>query len=217
VLVTGDSTAQKLAEALVPFSVDHTGELAAGSAAFPGCGLSAAADGRMHSFTNEQGEHELVDLSGCLLQWDGVAARVSGPEQIRVVLVDIGPWDGVDIHLADGRVVSVADPVGRQLVVDSYTAFVDSVRAAGAEILWIAPPDIQLQWGAVDDPMNDPARWAALRSIIDTLPVHQIDLAAWLTAQGLDGPVGRPDGVHLAPDVNERFMREVVVPALLAL
>jgi peptidoglycan/LPS O-acetylase OafA/YrhL len=217
VLVTGDSTAQKLAEALVPFSVDHAGELAAGSAAFPGCGLSAAADGRMHSFTNERGEHELVDLSGCLLQWDGVAARVQGPEHIHVVLVDIGPWDGVDIHLADGRVVSVADPVGRQLVVDSYTAFVDSVRAAGAEILWIAPPDIELQWGAVDDPMNDPARWAALRSIIDTLPVHQIDLAAWLTAQGLDGPVGRPDGVHLAPEVNERFMREVVVPALLAL
>jgi peptidoglycan/LPS O-acetylase OafA/YrhL len=214
VLITGDSTAQRLAEALVPYAAEHPGELTAGSAAFPGCGLSAGSDGRQHSFTTEGGQHELIDLNGCLAQWDGVAARVAGPEGITVVLVDIGPWDGVDIHLADGRIVSVADPVGHRLVLDAYTSFVRRVRGAGAEIAWITPPDVQLQWGAVDDPMNDPARWAALRTIIDALPVHQIDLPGWLATEGLEGPTGRPDGVHLALDVNERFMRDVVVPEL---
>lgn len=217
VLVAGDSTAQHLAEAMLPFAAQHPDDVVAGSAAFPGCGLTAARDGRRHGFTNQRGEHELIDLSGCIDQWTAMPGRVSGPEQIDVVLIQIGPWDGADIYLPDGRVVSVADPEGHRLVVEAYTSFVQQVRDAGAIVVWVTPVDIELQWGAVDDPMNDPARWAKLRAIIDALPVTQIDLAGWLTATGLDGPLGRPDGVHLTADAADRFVREAVAPALAAL
>ena len=217
VLVAGDSTAQHLAGAMLPFAAQHPNDVVAGSAAFPGCGLTAARDGRRHGFTNQRGEHELIDLSGCIDQWTAMPGRVSGPEQIDVVLIQIGPWDGADIYLPDGRVVSIADPEGYGLVVEAYTSFVQQMREAGAIVVWVTPVDIELQWGAVDDPMNDPARWAKLRAIIDALPVTQIDLAGWLTAAGLDGPLGRPDGVHLTADAADRFVREAVAPALAAL
>ncbi|CAB4549878.1 MAG: hypothetical protein F2534_05220 [Actinobacteria bacterium] len=69
--------------------------------------------------------------------------------------------------------------------------------------------------------MNDPARWDAIRSVIDELSVEfgvaQVDLGAWLTAQWLVGPDGRPDGIHLGPGLNERFVLEAVDPALAVL
>ncbi|MEQ1702639.1 MAG: acyltransferase family protein, partial [Ilumatobacteraceae bacterium] len=41
VLVVGDSTAVKLADGLIPYSQRHPDEVIAGSAAYPGCGLTA--------------------------------------------------------------------------------------------------------------------------------------------------------------------------------
>jgi peptidoglycan/LPS O-acetylase OafA/YrhL len=216
VLVVGDSTAVHLAKALIPFAEQHPDQIVAGSAAFPGCGLSAADDGRLHSQTDPDGTERLIDLRGCTFQWTTVIERVPA-EAIDVVLVDIGAWDGADIHLADGRVVSVADPAGRGLVATSYRQFVGDVELAGAHVVWVTPPDLQLQWGAIDTVLNQPRRWESLRSLIDTLPVEQVDLATWLAARDLEGPEGRPDGVHLADPVNETFVAEAVVPELLAL
>ncbi|MBI5089425.1 MAG: acyltransferase family protein [Actinobacteria bacterium] len=217
VLIAGDSTALHLSDALLPYAAEHPDQLVAGNASYPGCGLTAAADGRLHEFSHEDGSRELIDLSGCTGEWGSIVERVSGSEQIDVVLVEIGAWDAVDIHLPDGAVVSVADPAGAALVASAYTAFVDSVEQAGARVVWITPADAHMGWGAIDAPVNDPARWVAMRHIIDSLGVEQIDLPSWLVVNGLDGPDGRPDGVHLSPEVNERFVRELVAPTLVAL
>jgi hypothetical protein len=217
VLVAGDSTALHLADALLPYAAAHPDQIVAGNASFPGCGLTAATDGRLHEFSNEDGSRELIDLSGCTQQWAAIAQRVASAEQIDIVLVEIGAWDGVDIKLADGRVVSIADPVGRDIVDSAYREFVAAVETAGARVVWVTPPDIHLTWDQIDAPVNDPQRWVAMRQIIDGLPVEQIDLRSWLTAQGLDGSAGRPDGVHLAPDVNVRFVTEEVAKTLIAL
>ncbi len=213
VLVTGDSLAVHLSDALLEHAASRPDELVAGSAAFGGCGLSAATDGRLHEFTNVSGERELLDISGCVGQWASVPQRVQD-EAIDVVLVDIGPWDALDMHLADGRVVSVADEVGRELVAAAYEQFVALVADAGATIVWVTPADSHLGWGEFDDPVNDPVRWDAIRAIIDGLGVVPIDLPGWLAANGLEGPEGRPDGVHLGPGLNERFVTEQVAPAL---
>ena len=53
--------------------------------------------------------------------------------------------------------------------------------------------------------------------VVDVLPVDQIDLPGWLTANGLDGPDARPDGVHLTPEAEQRVVSELVVPELLAI
>lgn len=213
VLVTGDSLAVHLSEALQVHAASRPDEIVAGSAAFGGCGLSAAPDGRLHEFTNVSGERELLDIVGCVAQWASVPQRVRD-EEIDAVLVDIGPWDALDMHLSDGRVVSVADEVGRDLVAAAYEEFAVLVTDAGATIVWVTPADSQLGWGEFDDPVNDPARWDAIRAIIDGLGVMQIDLPGWLAANGLDGPDGRPDGVHLGPGLNARFVAEEVAPAL---
>ena len=213
VLVTGDSLAVHLSEALLEHAASRPDEIVAGSAAFGGCGLSAATDGRLHEFTDVSGERELLDITGCVGQWASVPQRVRD-EAIDVVLVDIGPWDALDMHLADGRVVSVADEVGRELVAAAYEEFAALVDDAGATIVWVTPADSQLGWGEFDDPVNDPGRWDAVRAIIDGLGVVQIDLPGWLAANGLEGPDGRPDGVHLGPGLNERFVAEHVAPAL---
>jgi hypothetical protein len=217
VLVAGDSTAVQLAEALIPYSAEHSDRIVAGSASFPGCGLTAGDDGRLHEFTKEDGTRELIDLSGCTIQWRSIVERVRSEEQVDIVLVEIGAWDGVDIHLTDGQVVSVADPVGRRLVADAYRRFVTDVEAGGAQVVWVTPPDIHVKWDAFEAPVNSPKRWAIMREIIDDLPVEQIDLRSFLMARGLDGPNGRPDGVHLSPEVNEGFVTEVVSRVLVAL
>lgn len=217
VLVAGDSTAVQLGDALVLYAAAHPDQIVAGSAAFPGCGLSASNDGRLHQFTNEQGQPDVVSLAGCLTEWAAIVQRVSSAEQIDIVLVDIGAWDAVDMLLTDGSVVSVADPVGRALIVEAYQAFVGAVESAGADVVWVTPPDVDLQWDRVDSPIDDTARWAALRAVIQSLPVEQIDLPGWLAAEGLSGPDGRPDGVHLADGVNTEFVATVVVPDLVRL
>lgn len=217
VLVAGDSTAVQLAAALIPYSTQHSDRILAGSASFPGCGLTAATDGRMHEFPKADGTVELIDLSGCTLQWESIIDRIQSDEQVDIVLIEIGAWDGVDIHLPDGAVVSVEDPVGRRLVEDAYRRFVTEVEARGARVVWVTPPDLRLGWDEIDAPVNSPRRWAIMREIIDDLPVEQIDLRSFLMARGLDGPEGRPDGVHLAPDVNEGFVTEVVSRVLVAL
>lgn len=217
VLVAGDSTAVELGDALVRYAAEHPDEIVAGSAAFPGCGLSASDDGRLHQFTNEQGQPDVLSLEGCLSEWAAIVQRVSSAEQIDIVLVNIGAWDAVDMLLTNGSVVSVADPVGRALIDEAYQAFVGAVENAGAQVVWVTPPDVDLQWDRIDSPIDDPARWAALRAVIDSLPVDQIDLPGWLTAGGLSGPEGRPDGVHLADDVNTDFVATVVVPELVRL
>ena len=213
VLITGDSTAMELADDLIPWANAHPDYLVAGSEAFPGCGLTAAADGRRHEFTAPDGTPAEVDLSGCLAEWKTVVERV-GTEQIDIVVLQVASWDGLDIHLADGRTLSVLDPLGRGMVTNAYRAFIDSVDAAGARVVVVTPPDIHLGWGRLAAPMNDPRRWVELRKIIDALPVQQIDLYSWLAATGEDGPGGRPDGVHLTPELDRRFVAERVVPAL---
>ena len=213
VLVTGDSMGVQLSEAMMEFAADRPDEIVAGSAAFGGCGLSAATDGRLHEFTNAGGERELLDISGCVAQWSSIPPRVRD-EAIDVVLVDIGPWDALDMHLEDGRVVSVADETGRRLVADAYGRFVADVEAAGGKVVWVTPADTHLGWGEFDDPVNDPVRWDAIREIITDLGVTQVDFPGWLASEGLDGPDGRPDGVHLAPGLSERFVAEMVAPML---
>jgi len=217
VLVVGDSTAAELSTALIPWATAHPDQLLVGSAAFPGCGLSAAGDGRLHELINAQGRPELLSLVGCLTQWQSVPVRVASAERIDIVLVQIGMWDSVDIHLPGGQVVSVADAAGQALVAEAYRQFAGAIEAAGATVVWVTPPDADQQWETLDAPVDDPTRWVALRQIIDDLGVQQIDLPAWLAANDLTGPDGRPDGVHLSTDANERFVNEVVAPMLAAL
>ena len=216
VLVTGDSTAMEMADHLIPWSQAHGNLLLVGSEAFPGCGLTAGTDGRRHEFTEPDGSPGDIDLSGCLTEWRTVVERVRSAEQIDIVLVQIASWDGLDIRFPDGHTVSVLDPLGRGLVTNAYLDFIQAVERAGARVVVVTPPDIHLGWGRIDAPMNDPRRWVALRTIIDSLPVQQIDLYSWLAATGLDTPEGRPDGVHLSDELGERFLTEAVIPALVA-
>jgi peptidoglycan/LPS O-acetylase OafA/YrhL len=215
VLIVGDSTAVHLAEALIPYSQQHTDTVQTGSAAFPGCGLSAVDDGRLHAMTESDGEQSTIDLSACVSEWDTIARRVAS-EGYEVVLVSVGPWDGTDIAMADGRVVSVADTDGSTMIARAYRAFVGQVEATGARVVWITPPDIDIEWDRISSPMDDPTRWQALRDIVADLPVEQVDLSAWLAATGNDGPVGRPDGVHLSKEAAIEFVRDAVVPQLVA-
>ena len=167
--------------------------------------------------TERDGADSWIDLSGCVKSWESVARRVASQERFEVVLMRIGPRDATDIRLADGRVISVADDVGRGIVSRRYAAFVAQVEAAGARVVWITPPDVSLCWGELDNPFSDPTRWKELRAIIDALPVEQIDLPGRMQAYRLDGPEVRPDGVHFTPEVDRRSVEELIVPQLLAL
>ncbi len=213
VIVAGDSTGVHLAEALIAYAGTAPDRLVVGSAAAGGCGLSASSDGRRHEFTTAGGERELIELGACAALWESVPDRVRD-EVIDVVVVDVGPWDAVDMHLPDGAIVSIGDNVGRSLVAEAYRRFAEQVRLTGAALVWVTPADTQLGWGHLDDPVNEPTRWTAMRAIVDELDVVQIDLPGWMIAEQLTGSDARPDGVHLTPELNERFVVERVAPLL---
>ena len=81
-------------------------------------------------------------------------------------------------------------------------------------------PDIELY--AIDASF-DAHPSAAERDYLNEMPtswvlsVEQVDLPGWLAEHDMLGPAGRPDGVHLADDVNTRFVEERAVPALIEL
>jgi hypothetical protein len=191
-------------------------ELLVASAAYAGCGLSVATDGRLHESTDLQGATHLSDLGGCTYQWETLPDRIR-TEGIDIVLAQIGAWDGADIHLADGEVVSVLTSRGAEIIADAYRSFATSAEDAGARVVWVLPADVELGWGRFETAFNDPMRWASLRAIVRSLGVQELDLGGWLEAEGLDGPDGRPDGVHLSPEAQARFIDEIIVPALLVL
>lgn len=208
VLVAGDSTGVELADAIAEYSAAHPDQIRVSSAAFPGCGLTASDDGRQHAWNVGP---EWIDISGCTTQWSTIPLRVRA-ESIDVVVVCIGPWDAGIIRFPDGTTVSVLDPAGRQLVAAAYTAFVAALSDVGAIPLFVTPATIDVEWERRDDSLDDPLRWDEIRAIVDSLGVPQIDLPGFLAANGVDGPPGRPDGVHLASEVLARFVAEVVVP-----
>jgi hypothetical protein len=213
VLVAGDSTGAELAAGMAEYEAAHPEEIHVSHSAFAGCGLTAGNDGRLHAWNVGP---EWIDIAGCTGQWNGIPGRVAA-ESIDVVLVCIGPWDAGVIRFPDGTTVSVLDPAGKQLVVDAYVAFVGAVRSVGAIPLFVRPATIDVEWDRRDDTLDDPLRWEVMRSIVDSLGVAEIDLPAFLVADGFEGPAGRPDGIHLAPEVRARFVAEVVVPQVLAL
>lgn len=212
VMVAGDSTGVELAGSVADYAALRPGQIESVNAAFYGCGLTAADDGRLHSW---QSGNEWIDLSGCTTQWRSIPGRVRD-EGIDIVLVSIGPWDGDDIKFADGRVVSLLEPEGLELVENVYRRFVGVVEAAGARVIFVTPPDFDIEWTTVADPLDDPARWEQMRGVIDSLGVQQVDLEAWLDARRFTGAEGRPDGVHLAPHVRDAFVAQEVGPTLLA-
>jgi len=213
VLIAGDSTGSELAVGMGEYEALHPEEIRVSHSAFPGCGLTAASDGRLHAWNVGP---EWIDLAGCTLQWDGLPELIV-TDSVDVVVVCIGPWDAGIIRFPDGREVSVLDPAGRQLIVDAYEEFVASTRAAGAIPVFVRPATIDVEWDARLDTLDDPTRWEEMRAIVDALGVSQIDLPGFLEMIGLDGPEGRPDGVHLTPEVRARFVAEMVVPHVLAL
>jgi hypothetical protein len=212
VLVVGDSTAVALADDVDAYAAAHPDQLVSGRAAFGGCGMTVADDGRLHRFDNGT---KWIDLSGCTSLWTNLPGMIAS-EQIDVVLVDIGPWDGDDIKLHDGQIISVLDPIGRAMVASIYQSFVAKMDAAGARVVWVTPADVHIGWGKNTDPLDNPQRWTTMRIIIDGLGVQQIDLPDWLTQQSFDGPSGRPDGVHLTKSADQLFVSELVGPTLTA-
>lgn len=213
VLISGDSTGTELAVRIGAYADAHVGQIEVFHSAFAGCGLSAGNDGRLHAWNTPT---EWIDLAGCTLQWNAIPQLVTDND-VDVVIAAIGPWDGTDIRFPDGSVLNVLHPMGRALVQDAYDRFVTSVRDAGATPVFIRPATIDAEWERRDDPLDDPRRWDVMREIVDATGAAQIDLPGYLAATGLEGPAGRPDGVHLAEDVEARFIADVIVPEVLRL
>jgi hypothetical protein len=213
VLIAGDSTGAHLAVGMAEYAFAHPAEIRVTHSAFPGCGLSAGRDGRLHAMNEGP---EWIDTRGCVDQWERIPTLIA-TDSIDVVVACIGPWDAGVIRFPDGKEVSVLDPIGRRLVADAYQRFVDTTRAAGAIPVFVRPPNLDVDWDRRVDTLDDPARWAEMRAIIDSLGVSQIDLPGFLAVNDVEGPAGRPDGVHLTGQLRARFVDEVVVPHVLAL
>jgi hypothetical protein len=208
VLIAGDSTGVELAVGMREYASEHPHEIRVSHSAFAGCGLSAGDDGRLHAWHDPV---EWIDITGCTIQWNSIPLRVVA-ESIDVVVVCIGPWDAGVIGFPDGRLVSVLDPEGRRLVTDAYIELVAAVRALGAVPVFVRPATIDVEWERRHDTLDDPARWDVMRSIVDSLGVDQIDLPGFLAARSLDGREGRPDGIHLGPEVRSSSSRRLSSP-----
>lgn len=138
----------------------------------------------------------------------------SAVEQGRpdAVLLQIGPWDVSD-RRRPGRpeFEHVGQPAYDAFLKSEMHLAVDVLSSAGARVLWLTSPTVDLQRAAFPRPVtslpaSDPDRMARLNALIGEVAaersdvVEVIDLAAHLRSLSGDelDPTLRPDGVHLS-------------------
>ena len=212
VLVTGDSTARVIANALIGYQNAHPQALQVLDLSLPGCPITPA--DRIRNYSGEQGQNVALCQG-----WD----KTFGP-QIDAFKPDVSAVFLSVMETTDQRMLStgwdnVLDPAYRAHQESEFSALVRLLTATGAPVVWANAPFFKFQ---VDLPWlsDNPERTVVLNQLYQQFAathanVHLIDYASQLNRPGgvVDTSV-RPDGIHMTDAAAAKLTQTWLLPIL---
>ncbi len=212
VLVTGDSTARVIANALIGYQNAHPKALQVLDLSLPGCPITPV--DRIRNYSGEEGQN--VSLCG---GW----RKTFGP-QIDAFKPDVSAVFLSVMETTDQRTLSTGwdnllDPAYRAHQESEFSALIGLLSATGAPVIWANAPFFKFQ---VDLPWlsDNPERTVVLNQMYQQLAathsnVHLINYAAQLNRPGgvVDTSV-RPDGIHMTDAAAAKLTQSWLLPML---
>ncbi len=197
VLVTGDSTAEVMANALVSYQNSHPQALQVLNLSLPGCPITTT--DLIRNYSGESGQNVTL-CSG----W-----RKTFPAQIAkfkpdVSLVFLSVMEETDQRMFNGSWDNLLDPAYRARQESAFDALIADLSASGAKVAWADAPyfkfQVDLPWVS-DAPQRTDVLNAMYRQLVARHPgVQLLNYAVHLNKPGnvVDTSV-RPDGIHMTP------------------
>ena len=197
VLVTGDSTAEVMANALVSYQNDHPQALQVLNLSLPGCPITPT--DLIRNYSGESGQN--VTLCRGWRQTFPLQVAKFKPD---VSLVFLSVMEVTDQRTVNGNWDNLLDPAYRAQQESAFDTLIADLSATGAPVAWADAPYFRFQ---VDLPWvsESAERTDALNGIYRDLAAHHpnvrlLDYASHLNKPGniVDTAV-RPDGIHMTP------------------
>jgi hypothetical protein len=212
VLVTGDSTAEVMANALVSFQNSHPQALQVLNLSLPGCPITPT--DLIRNYSGESGQN--VTLCG---GWTKTFPAQIAKFKPDVSLVFLSVMEVTDQRTRSGNWDNLLDPAYRARQESEYDALIADLAATGAPVAWADAPYFKFQtdlpWIS-DSTQRTDALNAMFREVVARHPnVKLLDYASHLNKPNdLVNTVIRPDGIHMTPGYAEGLARVWLLPLL---
>ena len=212
VLVTGDSTARVMANALIEYQNAHPKALQVLDLSLPGCPITPV--DRIRNYSGEVGQN--VSLCG---GWRKTFAPQIDAFKPDVSAVFLSVMEQTDQRTLSSNWDNLLDPTYRVHQENEFSALVKLLTATGAPVVWANAPFIKFQqdlpWVS-----DNPQRTNVLNQMYTQLAathsnVHLIDYAAHLNRPGgvVDTSI-RPDGIHMTDAAASKLAQTWLIPLL---
>jgi peptidoglycan/LPS O-acetylase OafA/YrhL len=217
ILVTGDSTAIALGDGLVAWAGAHPDRATVVNDSIAGCGFL-----RVGTVPTD-GAIDWTTPCRQLLDHDLPRTIAEFRPDVVVLMVTMRDVEDHRFNAAEG-VIAPFDQRFVDRLRAAYATMADTLAADGvAHIAWVLPPYPIAPFQGDQRKMLDHRRYDVQFGIIRDLAAQRperitvVDLAGWLTANGLDTSGGvRPDGLHLSATASEWISDRFVAGTLVA-
>ncbi len=212
VLVTGDSTAEVMANALVSYQNAHPQALQVLNLSLPGCPITPT--DLIRNYSGESGQN--VTLCG---GWTKTFPPQIAKFKPDVSLVFLSVMEQTDQRTRTGNWDNLLDPTYRAHQESEYDALIADLTATGAPVAWADAPyfkfQLDLPWISDSIQRTDVLN-SMFREVAARHPnVKLLDYASHLNKPNdLVNTVIRPDGIHMTPGYAEGLARVWLLPLL---
>jgi peptidoglycan/LPS O-acetylase OafA/YrhL len=212
VLVTGDSTARVMANALVGYQNAHPKALQVLDLSLPGCPITPA--DRIRNYSGEIGQNVTLCQG-----WQTTFAKQIDTFKPDVSAVFLSVMEQADQRTDTTDWDNVLDPTYRAHQETEFGALANLLTATGARVLWANAPYIKFQ---VDLPWvsDSHQRTDALNAAFADLAAKNKKITLINYASKLNRPDGvvdtsiRPDGIHMTDAAASKVAQEWLLPML---
>jgi peptidoglycan/LPS O-acetylase OafA/YrhL len=212
VLVTGDSTARVMANALVAYQNAHPKLLQVLDLSLPGCPITPT--DRVRNYSGESGQNVTLCAG-----WQTTFAPQIKAFKPDVSAVFLSVMEETDQRTVSGDWDNLLDPTYRAHQEDEFIKFADVLGSTGAPVVWANAPyfkfQVDLPWVSDNpqrtDVLNDMYRDIAAKDS----KIKLVDYASKLNKpdHAVDTSV-RPDGIHMTPPWAEKVATSWMLPTL---
>ncbi len=212
VLVTGDSTARVIANALVNYQNAHPRAIQVLDLSLPGCPITPV--DRIRNYAGELGQN--VSLCSGWQKTFAPQIRAFKPD---VSAVFLSVMEQTDQRSGNGSWDNLLDPAYRAHQESEFASFAKLLSETGAPVVWANAPYVKFQQ---DLPWlsDDTHRTDVLNALYRDLAAHHSNIRLVDYASKLNRPDHvvdtsiRPDGIHMTDAAASRLAQTWLIPLL---